>query len=435
MKNILIALLVLITTNAAAQNDNNLLNYFRAHKCGACILPYNDSDKGKLDSNFKFKSRCVVFTEDTIEHILVEARKKGEGKAYDIAYINRQLGYHFDTNSKLVRVRLALKSQDTIALKELSVVNYGETGKNSLNGKKYTGLLEGYVDSIDGKWLDNIPYYFLDNHKFQILEPLTAPPAKSAHAHKHHSVGSGWILVLIPLLLFLILLYIVSEFLKGLNMTDVLSEITNDKVIIKNPEYSLEKLIEWSAKLNSGGLETLAAKFIAVSNKVAETSTSLQKATEALEAKKAANPAAKPADLETETQAVDKAKAELNKLTNEKNEAQKAIQESNNPATLANLIQLFPATIEISNTADNGSRKGPQYRQSASRLIAFISTVLMIIVGLSMTCFYIYYYLRTDKTPDMTGLTTLLIALGLGMSPYLVNKLAGAINQNKDTNK
>ncbi len=103
-----------------------------------------------------------------------------------------------------------------------------------------------------------------------------------------------------------------------------------------------------------------------------------------------------------------------------------------NPATVSpvvmnSLIQLFPPTIDVSIKTGNT----PIYRPSASRLLAFLSGILLLFVALMSTCFYVYFYLVTGDAPDLTKLTGVLIALGIGLAPYAVNKVANAAS-NKD---
>lgn len=71
------------------------------------------------------------------------------------------------------------------------------------------------------------------------------------------------------------------------------------------------------------------------------------------------------------------------------------------------------------------------YRPSTSRLIAFITGILTAIIALSITCFFIYHYLKTGCSPDISELSTVILALGLGIVPYLSNKVLSAAAKNK----
>ncbi|MEP7142032.1 MAG: hypothetical protein ABI707_04135 [Ferruginibacter sp.] len=89
-----------------------------------------------------------------------------------------------------------------------------------------------------------------------------------------------------------------------------------------------------------------------------------------------------------------------------------------------NLTTLIPATLEMSST-------NPTFRPSISRYIAYIASIMTLMVALSMSCFFIYNYVSTGCPPDLSALSTILIALGIGVAPYAFNKVAGAIVTNK----
>lgn len=85
-------------------------------------------------------------------------------------------------------------------------------------------------------------------------------------------------------------------------------------------------------------------------------------------------------------------------------------------ALIANII---PPTIDIS----------AGYRPSMSRLIAFITSILSLILGLTLSCFVIYNNLMVKATPDITDLSKVLLSLGIGIVPYTVNKISSAISK------
>lgn len=68
------------------------------------------------------------------------------------------------------------------------------------------------------------------------------------------------------------------------------------------------------------------------------------------------------------------------------------------------------------------------YRPSISRYIALISSLLIIIVAVCMSCFFIYHYIRTGCPPELGALTTVILALGIGIVPYAANKISGAVS-------
>lgn len=71
------------------------------------------------------------------------------------------------------------------------------------------------------------------------------------------------------------------------------------------------------------------------------------------------------------------------------------------------------------------------FRASISRYIAFFSGILTIIVAVCTASFFIYYYMHTGCPPDLSTLSTVLIALGIGVAPYAVNKVSGALAARK----
>jgi len=71
------------------------------------------------------------------------------------------------------------------------------------------------------------------------------------------------------------------------------------------------------------------------------------------------------------------------------------------------------------------------YRPSTSRLVAFITGILAVIIALNITCFFIYHYLKTGCSPDISELSTVILALGLGMVPYVSSRAVSAVTKNK----
>jgi hypothetical protein len=90
-----------------------------------------------------------------------------------------------------------------------------------------------------------------------------------------------------------------------------------------------------------------------------------------------------------------------------------------------NLSTILPPTVEI--TSDKA-----EYRPSISRYIAFIASILTLIVALSMSCFFIYHYISTGCPPDLGAVSTILIALGIGVAPYAFNKVSSALKNKSE---
>jgi hypothetical protein len=77
------------------------------------------------------------------------------------------------------------------------------------------------------------------------------------------------------------------------------------------------------------------------------------------------------------------------------------------PATPINSTPYVPKTIQP---------------KSTSRLIAFISGLISVGLGSCLCSFWMYNYLTKDVYLDMSSVTNVLLALGLGVVPYAVNK-------------
>jgi hypothetical protein len=65
--------------------------------------------------------------------------------------------------------------------------------------------------------------------------------------------------------------------------------------------------------------------------------------------------------------------------------------------------------------------------QSVSRFIAFISGLTTISLAVCITTFYMYEYFSNVTNIDLAKLSDVLLALGLGVIPYGVNKVSSAI--------
>lgn len=96
------------------------------------------------------------------------------------------------------------------------------------------------------------------------------------------------------------------------------------------------------------------------------------------------------------------------------------------PAILANPPAVPPAVAIQPEYEIKDADKS--YRPSISRYIALISSLLIIIIAVCMSCFFIYHYIRTGCPPELGALTTVILALGIGIVPYAANKVSGAIS-------
>lgn len=103
------------------------------------------------------------------------------------------------------------------------------------------------------------------------------------------------------------------------------------------------------------------------------------------------------------------------------------MQSSHNSST--SITDIVPPTVEVNVLP--GQTPSNNFRPSTSRYIAFFSGMLTVILSVCMTSFFIYQYLHTGCPPDLSALSTVLIALGIGVTPYMVNKISTAVANRK----
>jgi hypothetical protein len=301
-----------------------------------------------------------------------------------------------------------------------------------------------------------------------------------------------WLLVFMPLLILILAIFLFAKKLSGFKFTEALTENEPPKKIIKNPEYNASAIaanagipnlsvlfpatIEISNTENtfSDLKEILAAKNAAVlalqtalntntanipklNEDVAEakakldavTATATQAVIDAQTQLDAANSAAirdQPTidaaqkTLKDAKQAVADNK-EIADAKEKLDTANKALED--NPKIIATLNSLLEKTteeakvsqanVDIPGNAASGNNAASvnTYRPSISRYIAFITSMVTIILVVCMSSFFIYHYIRTGCPPEFGALTVVLIALGLGVTPYITNKITTAATVNK----
>jgi len=75
-----------------------------------------------------------------------------------------------------------------------------------------------------------------------------------------------------------------------------------------------------------------------------------------------------------------------------------------------------------SSTQETRTTQTAPGNRSASRLVLFLSGFTAIIIAVCITTYYLYYYLYCGQAPDLDGLTSTMLTLGIGVIPYAVNK-------------
>ena len=93
--------------------------------------------------------------------------------------------------------------------------------------------------------------------------------------------------------------------------------------------------------------------------------------------------------------------------------------------TPSNLSTIVPPTLEV--TLIPGDDGKNDFRPSSSRFIALFSGLLTVVLAVCMTSFFLYQYMATGSAPDLSNLSTVLISLGIGVTPYAANKISTAI--------
>lgn len=68
---------------------------------------------------------------------------------------------------------------------------------------------------------------------------------------------------------------------------------------------------------------------------------------------------------------------------------------------------------------------------STSRLIALISGLCTVAIATCASSYYFYMYFKTSRAPDLNNLFDVLLALGMGVVPYTINKVTAAIAPSK----
>jgi len=191
--------------------------------------------------------------------------------------------------------------------------------------------------------------------------------ATDAHPHVNNYM---WVLIFMPLFIFFTLLIITIYSLRKFNLKHVLSENIIDKVTIKNEQYTAQNIKELLSAIS---------------------------------------PNAVPGNSGNESSPPVANNIVANNL---------------NPAIIANIAGFIRPTIDIS--ADS-----KDYRPSFSRLSAFIFGMLTISIILSMSCFFIYYFICNNQTPALPILAPVLITFVIGIVPYVFNKIYIAKRSNK----
>ena len=69
--------------------------------------------------------------------------------------------------------------------------------------------------------------------------------------------------------------------------------------------------------------------------------------------------------------------------------------------------------------------------QSMSRLLAFISGMVTLAIASCFSSFWLYRYFECETSTKLDDITYVLLTLGLGLTPYAVNKISTAASTTK----
>ena len=82
------------------------------------------------------------------------------------------------------------------------------------------------------------------------------------------------------------------------------------------------------------------------------------------------------------------------------------------------MTALLTPTIDISDGV---------YPKSSSRYIALITSTVTWTIGLCLTSYFIYAHIKTGKASELNKLTDIVLTLGIGVVPYVFNKVSEAV--------
>lgn len=79
-----------------------------------------------------------------------------------------------------------------------------------------------------------------------------------------------------------------------------------------------------------------------------------------------------------------------------------------------------PATVSISQT--DPETEEPVLPKSSSRFIALFTGMAAIVIAISLLSYYVYFAIRGSSAPSFDKMFDAVLALGIGVVPYAVNK-------------
>lgn len=89
------------------------------------------------------------------------------------------------------------------------------------------------------------------------------------------------------------------------------------------------------------------------------------------------------------------------------------------PVTQVVLPSNIPSTVTVSQT---DAQNNPVLPKSSSRFIALFTGMVAIIMSLCLLSYYVYFAIRGTNAPSFDKIFDAVLALGIGVIPYAVNK-------------
>jgi len=93
-------------------------------------------------------------------------------------------------------------------------------------------------------------------------------------------------------------------------------------------------------------------------------------------------------------------------------------------------VTILPKTVTTTNTdgVDETTTTAEINRgRSSSRLVLFLSGIAAMLLASAICSYYFYFSIVEGETPNIEDLTNVLLALGIGVAPYAVNKVSKAL--------
>ncbi len=372
MKRILVFLLLFAAHANAKSGIDSLKEYFKEHKGGACLVPATKWLQFGIDHVGRPCGQFIISEQDMEDMLAIAKKRGGNTGNYDMKYIDSCLGLP-PSNVDVLHFYLPY---DTLIKLHIRFPEAKDScGANEFfmkGGKTSGGIREAFIDSIPAAM-------------------LVAPPNA-----------------------------------KGINKYAIIYPLINTDTCKRTDSCNTKK-----ATCHAPGMTCLGfGGWLLVFLPVIFFLVMILMFRNEMKGLKLKDALSENSDATITTKNEEYSVANIEKLiTAMKSGSGQGDNSGISPTLLANIVTLLPPTVQVSKqSADDSSR----YRPSSSRIIAFISGMILLAVAMGLSSFYIYFYMRTGIPPELSQLSGVLIALGLGMAPYAINKVSGVVGSGKE---